>query len=75
MAGRAAGIINRLAHQLHGAIGYTDEHRLQYSTRRLWSWRDEYGTDAEWSPVWVAPVPGRWRRLWPTLTRWPPPAG
>ena len=75
VAGRAAAIINRLAHQVHGAIGYTDEHRLQYSTRRLWSWRDEYGTEAEWAALLGASLcRDGGAALWPTLTRWPPAA-
>ena len=73
MTGRAVGTINRLAHQIHGAIGYTDEHRLQYSTRRLWAWRDEYGSDAEWAAVFGrAVVAAGGPALWPALTSWPP---
>jgi acyl-CoA dehydrogenase len=26
-----------IAHQLHGAIGTTEEHRLRLTTTRLWS--------------------------------------
>jgi acyl-CoA dehydrogenase len=48
-AGEAAGIGAAIAHQVHGAIGFTQEHRLHYSTRRLWSWRDEFGNEAYWS--------------------------
>ena len=33
---------------MHGAIGFTHEHALNHSTRRLWSWRDEFGNEAEW---------------------------
>ncbi|MDF2856251.1 MAG: acyl-CoA dehydrogenase [Neobacillus sp.] len=47
--GEAATIAVPIAHQIHGAIGFTDEHILQQSTRRLWSWRDEYGTETDWS--------------------------
>lgn len=74
VTGRAVGIINRLAHQIHGAIGYTDEHRLQYSTRRLWAWRDEYGTEAEWSARLGASLAAAGgAALWPkTITAWPP---
>jgi acyl-CoA dehydrogenase len=48
-AGEAAGIGAAIAHQIHGAIGFTQEHRLHYSTRRLWSWRDEFGNEAWWA--------------------------
>ena len=47
--GEAAGIGAQIAHQVHGAIGFTDEHRLQQFTRRLWSWRDDFGTEAQWA--------------------------
>jgi acyl-CoA dehydrogenase len=47
--GLAAGRTATIAHQLHGAIGFTDEYELHHFTRRLWAWRDEYGTEAEWS--------------------------
>ncbi len=42
-----AGTVAAIAHQLHGAIGTTEEHRLRLTTTRLWSWRDEDGTAAE----------------------------
>src|SRR3546814_9024460 len=42
----AAGIGTDIAHQVHGAIGFTQEFALQRFTRRLWSWRSEYGEDA-----------------------------
>src|SRR5258706_417305 len=41
----------RLAHQIHGAIGVTYEHQLHNLTTRLWSWRDEYGSEAFWARV------------------------
>ena len=47
--GEAAGIGAAIAHQVHGAIGFTQEHSLHHSTRRLWSWRDEFGNEAQWS--------------------------
>ncbi len=47
-AGEAAGIAAAIAHQVHGAIGFTLEHNLHFLTRRLWSWRDEFGKDAAW---------------------------
>ncbi|HEX4507176.1 MAG TPA: acyl-CoA dehydrogenase family protein, partial [Alphaproteobacteria bacterium] len=47
-AGEAAGIAAAIAHQIHGAIGFTFEHNLHFLTRRLWSWRDEFGKDSAW---------------------------
>ena len=47
--GEAASIGAGIAHQVHGAIGFTFEHGLQFLTRRLWSWRDEFGNDASWN--------------------------
>jgi acyl-CoA dehydrogenase len=48
-ASRAAGLGAGLAHQIHGAIGVTEEHALQLYTRRLWQWRDEAGSEHHWS--------------------------
>jgi len=47
-ASEAAGQICANAHQLHGAIGFTREYALHRVTRRLWSWRDEFGSEAYW---------------------------
>jgi alkylation response protein AidB-like acyl-CoA dehydrogenase len=49
IAGQAATEVARGAHQLHGAMGVTREHRLHLVTRRLWSWRDEFGGDRYWA--------------------------
>jgi acyl-CoA dehydrogenase len=49
VAGRAAGRASAIAHQVHGAIGFTQEHRLHRFTTRLWRWRDEQGTEAAWA--------------------------
>ena len=48
-AGEAAGIGAGIAHQAHGAIGFTYEHSLHFSTRRLWSWRAEFGSESRWA--------------------------
>jgi acyl-CoA dehydrogenase len=47
--GAATEVITQLGHQLHGAIGVTDEHELGLSTRRLWGWRDEDGDEQYWA--------------------------
>jgi acyl-CoA dehydrogenase len=43
-AGRAVDPVTTIAHQLHGAIGVTAEHRLWLATMRARSWVDEFGT-------------------------------
>lgn len=48
-AGEAAGIVCGIVHQVHGAIGFTDEYILHHFTRRLWKWRAEFGNESEWS--------------------------
>jgi acyl-CoA dehydrogenase len=47
--GEAAGIGAAIAHQVHGAMGFTYEHTLHHSTRRLWAWREEFGNEAAWA--------------------------
>ncbi|MBI3372093.1 MAG: acyl-CoA dehydrogenase family protein [Betaproteobacteria bacterium] len=44
----AAGQGADIAHQVHGAMGFTREHSLHHVTRRLYAWRDEYGGEAYW---------------------------
>jgi acyl-CoA dehydrogenase len=65
----AAGQGADIAHQVHGAMGFTREHSLHNVTRRLYAWRDEYGNEVWWQR-WIG------RRvsaqgadaLWPMLT-------
>jgi acyl-CoA dehydrogenase len=49
LAGRAAVIATRAAHQVHGAVGVTRQHPLGVHTRRLWAWRGEYGDERHWA--------------------------
>jgi acyl-CoA dehydrogenase len=49
VAGEAASLGCRVAHQVHGAIGITREYELHLLTRRLWSWRDEFGGERSWN--------------------------
>lgn len=67
--GEAAHIANGFAHQLHGAMGFTQEHALHRSSRRLWAWRDEFGDEAEWA-AWVERIAVQLGSagLWPFLT-------
>lgn len=55
-------------HQLHGAIGFTMEHRLGAYTRRLWSWRDEYGNELLWQEKAAQLVMDRGGDVWGLLT-------
>ncbi|HSQ04155.1 MAG TPA: acyl-CoA dehydrogenase family protein, partial [Burkholderiales bacterium] len=48
-SGQTAGLSANIAHQVHGAFGFTHEHTLHYATRRLWSWRAEYGAESVWA--------------------------
>lgn len=67
--GEAAGIGASIAHQVHGAIGFTYEHALQFATRRLWSWRAEFGGEGEWAAELGRSVAERGAdALWPHLT-------
>jgi acyl-CoA dehydrogenase len=50
-ASRAAFEGARIAHQLHGAIGMTQEYALQHYSRRLWSWAREFGSADHWAEV------------------------
>lgn len=52
VANQAATRATKACHQAHGAMGMTQEYELHHSSRRLWSWRSEYGGVREWSR-WV----------------------
>ena len=72
-ASEAAGEVARIAHQVHGAIGFTREHDLRLLTTRLWAWRDEDGSEAEWNEFIGALALDTVRRagadgLWPLIT-------
>lgn len=54
-ASEAAGLVASIAHQAHGAIGFTAQYRLGRFTRKLWSARAEFGGAAYWQD-WIADV-------------------
>ncbi len=67
--GEAAGQIAQLAHQIHGAIGFSQEHSLHIYTRRLWSWREEYGNEQYWAAIIGNTLcQNGAEQLWPTLS-------
>jgi len=38
-----------IAHQVHGAIGFTREHVLHRFTLRALGWRDDFGNESHWA--------------------------
>ncbi len=66
--GEAAAAGAAIAHQVHGAIGFTIEHPLHRFTQRLWAWRDDFGTEAAWAVRLGAHVARRGAdALWPMV--------
>jgi acyl-CoA dehydrogenase len=68
-SGEAAGRVCAIAHEVFGAMGFTQEHTLHYATRRLWSWRNEFGAEIQWqSEIGRTIAAGGADKLWETLT-------
>ncbi|MBH67334.1 MAG: acyl-CoA dehydrogenase [Rhodospirillaceae bacterium] len=67
--GEAAGEGAAIAHQVYGAIGFTEEHILHRFTQRLWDWRDDFGNESEWAVQLGELIATRGAdELWPLLT-------
>lgn len=67
--GEAAGIACNILHQMHGAMGFTQEHRLHRFTRSALAWRDEFGSHARWAgEVADAALAAGRHGLWPLIT-------
>ena len=70
VASEAAGLVAAAAHQATGAMGVTREFALGVLTRRLWSWRDEWGGERAWATALGRRLAaGGPDALWPTLSR------
>jgi acyl-CoA dehydrogenase len=68
-AGHAASVVVRNAHQVHGAIGTTREHRLHEFTRPALAWRSEFGSVQHWDEqVTGAAVEAGAAGLWSLIT-------
>lgn len=66
--GEAAETGAAIAHQVHGAIGYSREHVLHRYTQRLWAWRDDFGSESVWAARLGAAVARQGAdALWPAL--------
>ncbi len=50
-ANRAIGQSTSIAHQVHGAIGFTQDYDLHKLTGPLLDWRSDFGNDAYWAGV------------------------
>jgi acyl-CoA dehydrogenase len=69
VCGEAAGTSAAIVHQVHAAIGFTDEHPLHLFTRRMWSWRDAAGAERVWARrIGEAALARGGDALWPDLT-------
>jgi acyl-CoA dehydrogenase len=57
-----------IAHQVHGAIGYTLEHVLHRYTMRALAWRDDFGHESYWAVELGKRVAARGAdELWPLV--------
>ena len=69
IAGEAATMGAAVAHQVFAAIGITEDHELHHFTRRLWSWREEGGTERFWATeIGRAALARGGANLWPDIT-------
>jgi alkylation response protein AidB-like acyl-CoA dehydrogenase len=67
--GEAVDKGSAIAHQVHGAIGFTNEYVLQRFTRRTWGWRDDFGSEAVWAKdLGERVIANGADALWPMLT-------
>ena len=68
-ANRAVGVVTSIAHQVHGAIGFTREYDLSRVTIPLMRWRGEHGNDAYWAQILGRQVAGfGGKGLWEAMT-------
>src|SRR5207247_8838313 len=57
-----------IAHQVHGAIGFTIEHILHRYTLRALAWRDDFGSESYWAVELGKLVAARGAdELWPLV--------
>jgi acyl-CoA dehydrogenase len=65
----AATAAAAIAHQVHGAMGFTAEHALHLFTTRLWSWREEFGDESFWwARLGATAAAAGGDGLWPLIT-------
>jgi acyl-CoA dehydrogenase len=59
-----------IAHQVHGAIGFTQDYPLHPLTRRLMGWRSEFGGDKWAELLGVVALHEGGAGVWSEITRW-----
>lgn len=65
---RSASEVSAHAHQIHGAIGMTQEYPLHHFTRRIWAWGHEWGSERSWNARIGASVAAAGAEaLWPSV--------
>lgn len=72
--GHSVEAVTEPFHQVHGAMGYTQEYDLHHYTRRLWAWRDALGNEHHWSKLLGAELSkGPPDHIWKGVTtgNWP----
>ncbi len=69
VAGEGAQTTAAIVHQVFAAIGITEDHELHHTTRRLWAWRDEGGSERLWAAeIGRAALTRGGASLWPDIT-------
>jgi acyl-CoA dehydrogenase len=66
---RAATTVTRNAHQVHGAIGFTLDHRLRHFTTRALAWRSEFGCSRAWQHELGQMALDSGARVWELVTQ------
>jgi alkylation response protein AidB-like acyl-CoA dehydrogenase len=67
-AGEAATESAAIAHQVFGAVGFTQEHILHRFTLRILAWRDDFGSESHWASALGTMVAQRGaNNFWPML--------
>jgi acyl-CoA dehydrogenase len=67
-SGEAAAEGASIAHQVHGAIGFTKEHVLHRFTLRMLAWRDDFGSESYWAEKLGSMIAARGAdKFWPLL--------
>ena len=69
VTGRAAREASRVGHQVHGAMGMSEEYALGQFTTRIWSWTEEAGRPEFWNTyIGQAFLKQSERNLWASIT-------